>query len=68
MGIKNGGWAGHGQVTLIDPQQGKYERRNVNAIIAVGIQPHCLVFNSGKMFTKQTSWFSKAIRFRTSVR
>jgi hypothetical protein len=39
MDIKNGGWEGHGQVTLIDPQEGKYERRNVNAIIAVCIQP-----------------------------
>jgi hypothetical protein len=42
--IKNGGWEGHGQVTLIDPQEGKYERRNVNAVIAVCIQPHNLVF------------------------
>ena len=23
--IKTGGWKGHGQVTLIDPQEGKYE-------------------------------------------
>jgi len=44
MDIKNGGWEGHGQVTLIDPQEGKYERRNVNAVIAVCIQPHNLVF------------------------
>jgi len=44
MDIKNGGWEGHGRVTLIDPQEGKYERPNVNAVIAVCIQPHNLVF------------------------
>jgi hypothetical protein len=56
MDIKNGGWEGHLQVTLIDPQEGKYEHRNVNAIIAVRIRPHNLVFIGGKMVTKQTSW------------
>jgi len=67
MDIKNGGWEGYRQVTSIDPQEGTYERRNVNAIIAVCIQPHNLVFIGGKMVTKQTSWFSKGIRLSTSV-
>ena len=64
MDIKNGGWEG---LTLIDHQEGKYERRNVNAIMAVCIQPHNLVFIGGKMVTKQTSRFAKRIRFKTSM-
>ena len=67
MDIKNGDWEGRGEVTLIDPQEGKYERRNVNAIMAVCIRPHNLVFIGGKMVTKQTSWFPKGIRFKTSA-
>jgi hypothetical protein len=61
MDIKHGGWEGHREVTLIDPQEGNCEHRNVC------IQPHNPVFIGGRMVTKQTSCFSKGIRFRTSV-